>query len=76
MAQTFIYQNYTIKLEYFKLNESIQIEIEDLDNGEKYSNIIKNSDIEIKNIKKFYTILSNAFESKPNYYVKIEKILA
>ena len=75
MAQTFIYQNYTIKLEYFKLNESIQIEIEDLDNGEKYSNIIKNSDIEIKNIKKFYTILSNAFESKPNYYVKIEPII-
>lgn len=75
MAQTFIYKNYTIKLEYFKLNESIQIEIEDLDNKEKYSNIIKTLDIEIKNIKKFYTILSNAFESKPNYYVKIEPII-
>jgi hypothetical protein len=74
MAQTFIYQNYTIKLEYFKHDESVQIEIEDLDNGEKYSNIIKTWDIEIKNIKKFYTILTNGLESKPNYYVKINPI--
>jgi len=74
MAQTFIFQNYTIKLEFFKHDDSIQIEIEDLDNKEKYSNTIKTSDIEIKNIKKFYTILLNGLESKPNYYVKINPI--
>lgn len=75
MEQTFIYQNYTIKLEYSKLDESIQIQIEDLDTGEKYSNTIKTLDIEIKNTKKFYTILSNGLESKPNYYVKINPII-
>ena len=74
MVQTFIYQNYTIKLEYSKSDDSIQIQIEDLDSGEKYSNTIKTLDIEIKNIKKFYTILLNGLESKPNYYVKINPI--
>jgi len=74
MSQKFQYQNYLVKVEYFNRDESIEIEIEDLANGKKYFSTINSENIQIQPVKRFYKILTNGLESKPNYYVKINQI--
>jgi hypothetical protein len=68
---TIIYDNYEFKIEVTGSGTQINITLTDTDLSDIYEAIIKESDIYVKPIKKFYSLIEKGLNKEPNYNVII-----
>ncbi len=73
-SNTFTYKQFKITINYNKNSGIINIDIIDKSNDKIYNTIIKDENLTIKPIQKFYKILTKAIEQETNYFISIELI--